>query len=116
MMSNCCCRKTCFYFDSKTDGTWARGLQKSKASENYYIAQVDLSGKFPTGSVGHTLLFGADADKYKTISNTYLMTEYNNNLGDANLKGKNIYDTINIFLIPLLSTNEMIFLTWRLTG
>jgi iron complex outermembrane receptor protein len=42
-------------------------------------------------------LFGADADKYKTISNTYLMTEYNNNLGDPSLKGKNIYDTINIF-------------------
>ncbi|MEP7376911.1 MAG: TonB-dependent receptor [Chitinophagaceae bacterium] len=81
----------------KTDGTWARGLQKSKTKENYYIAQLDLSGKFQTGSVAHTLLFGADADKYRTVSNTYLMTEYNNNLSNASLKGKNIYDTINIF-------------------
>ena len=81
----------------KADGTWARGLQKSKTAENYYIAQLDLSGKFNTGSVEHTLLFGADADKYKTVSNTYLLTGYNDNLGNAAIKGKNIYDTINIF-------------------
>lgn len=81
----------------KSDGTWARGLQKSKTNENYYVAQVDLNGKFQTGSVGHTLLFGADADKYRTISNTYLLTGYNNNVSNTAIKGKNIYDTINIF-------------------
>lgn len=81
----------------KSDGTWARGLQKSKTNENYYVAQVDLTGKFQTGSVGHTLLFGADADKYRTISNTYLLTGYNNNVSNTAIKGKNIYDTINIF-------------------
>ena len=81
----------------KPDGTWARGLQKSKTDENYFIAQLDLSGKFNTGSVEHTLLFGADADKYKTVSNTYLLTGYNDNSGNASIKGKNVYDTINIF-------------------
>ena len=81
----------------KPDGTWARGLQKNKTDENYFIAQLDLSGKFNTGSVEHTLLLGADADKYKTVSNTYLLTGYNDNLGNSSIKGKNIYDTINIF-------------------
>ena len=81
----------------KSDGTWARGLQKNKTREDYYIAQLDLSGKFKTGSVEHTLLFGADADKYRTVSNTYLLTGYNDNLRNAAIKGKNVYDTINIF-------------------
>jgi iron complex outermembrane receptor protein len=81
----------------KSDGSWVRGLQKSKTAENYYIAQLDLSGKFNTGSVEHTLLFGADADKYRTESNTYLLTGYNDKLSNASIRGKNIYDTINIF-------------------
>lgn len=81
----------------KSDGTWVRGLQKSKTAENYYIAQLDLSGKFNTGSVEHALLFGADADKYRTESNTYLLTGYNDKLSNASIRGKNIYDTINIF-------------------
>src|SRR6185503_14975388 len=40
----------------KTDGTWARGLQKSRTDENYYIAQLDLTGKFNTGKIAHNLL------------------------------------------------------------
>ncbi len=90
----------------KSDGTWARGLQKSKTNENYYVAQFDLTGKFQTGSVGHTLLFGADADKYRTISNTYLLTGYNDNSGNTAIKGKNVYDTINIFDPATFNTRD----------
>jgi iron complex outermembrane receptor protein len=81
----------------QTDGTWIRGLQKSSTSENYNIAQVDLNGKFTTGKIAHTLLFGADWDNYSTVANTYNTTSYNNDLSNNNIKGKNIYDTINIY-------------------
>ncbi|WP_018616764.1 TonB-dependent receptor [Segetibacter koreensis] len=73
-----------------SDGTWARGLQKTKNEENYYITQFDLTGKFKTRQMKHQLLAGADADKYQTnaIAHTYANAAINN---------KNIYDTINIF-------------------
>ena len=44
------------------NGTWVRGLQKSKYEEDYCLLQADLTGKFSTGSVEHSLLFGADAE------------------------------------------------------
>jgi iron complex outermembrane receptor protein len=81
----------------KTDGTWIRGLQKSATDERYYVAQVDLTGKFATGKIKHTFLIGADADKYNTKANTYNLTAFNNDLSNAAIKGKNIYDTINIY-------------------
>ncbi len=79
------------------NGTWIRGLQKSKTAENYYLLQTDLTGKFSTGSVEHSILFGADADKYKTGSYTFNTTSYNNGLSNASIRNKNIYDTINVF-------------------
>jgi iron complex outermembrane receptor protein len=81
----------------KADGTWIRGLQKSAINEKYYVAQIDITGKFKTGKTTHTLLFGADADKYVTKANTYSLTNFNDNLSNIAIKGKNIYDTINIF-------------------
>ena len=79
------------------NGTWIRGLQKSKSAEDYYLLQADLTGKFSTGSFEHSLLVGADADKYKTESYTFNTTAYNNGLSNASIKNKNIYDTINVF-------------------
>jgi iron complex outermembrane receptor protein len=81
----------------KTDGTWIRGLQKSATDEKYYVAQVDLTGKFTTGKIKHIFLVGADADKYSTKANTYNLTAFNNDLSNTAIKGKNIYDTINIY-------------------
>ncbi|MEO6228713.1 MAG: TonB-dependent receptor [Ferruginibacter sp.] len=74
----------------KTDGTWARGLQRSGNEEKYAITQFDLTGNFNTGKIAHTLLIGADADKYITDSRAYA---YSN----PAIGNKNIYDTINIF-------------------
>lgn len=65
------------------DGTWIRGVQRSKINEKYYIAQADLTGNFKTAGISHTLLFGADADRYDTKTIAY------NNLTR--------YDTINVF-------------------
>ena len=81
----------------KADGSWIRGLQKSATSENYYLAQIDVTGRFVTGKINHTFLIGADADKYNSIGNTYNVTAYNNDLSNATIRGKNIYDTINIY-------------------
>ena len=81
----------------QSNGTWVRGLQKNKTEEGYYIVQTDLTGKFSTGPVEHSLLAGADADRYKTRSYTFVTTAYNNALSNGSIKNKNIYDTINVF-------------------
>ncbi|ULQ51191.1 TonB-dependent receptor [Flavihumibacter fluvii] len=81
----------------KPGGNWIRGLQKSKTSEEYLLAQVDLTGKFKTGKIGHTFLVGADADRYKTKANAYITNQYNANGRDEAISKLNIYDTINIY-------------------
>ncbi|MBH8557842.1 TonB-dependent receptor [Hymenobacter negativus] len=52
-------------------GNWLRSLQRTQTGENYYLAQVDLTGNFRTGRIGHTLLVGADADQYNTNTLAY---------------------------------------------
>ncbi|KAA9327584.1 TonB-dependent receptor [Hymenobacter busanensis] len=52
-------------------GNWNRGLQRTETSENYFLAQLDLTGNFHTGFLGHTLLVGADADQYQTNTLAY---------------------------------------------
>jgi iron complex outermembrane recepter protein len=74
----------------KEDGTWARGLQKNKNNEKYYITQLDLTGNFNTGKIAHTFLAGADADQYVTNVNAFAYT-------NADIGNKNVYDTINIY-------------------
>jgi iron complex outermembrane recepter protein len=100
----------------QADGKLIRGLQKSKSHEKYYIAQVDLTGKLKTGAVNHTILVGADADRYKTEAYTFLLTKYNSAGADASIRNLNIYDTINIFNkatfnrrqdIPYLATDRI---------
>lgn len=73
-----------------TDGRWVRGLQRAGTDQDYYIAQVNLTGKFETGSIKHQVLVGADNDKYKNEALAYV---YEN----AALGNKNVYDTINIY-------------------
>lgn len=65
------------------NGDWARPLNKTKSHEQYYIAQAYLTGKIKTGSIGHTVLAGIDADRYFTQTYTYTQPA--------------IYDTINLF-------------------
>ena len=67
----------------KTNGDWVRGIQRTSVAENYYVGQVDLTGQFSTGRIKHTLLFGADADQYRTNTTAY--------------NPVNVYDTINVF-------------------
>ncbi len=64
------------------NGDWARPVNKIASDENYIIAQADITGKFKTGNITHSLLTGIDADRYYTTSYTF--------------NNKPIYDTINI--------------------
>ncbi len=63
-------------------GEWNRPLNKILSQEDYIIGQAGVTGKFTTGKLEHTLLAGADADRYFTTAYAF-----NNPL---------IYDKINI--------------------
>jgi iron complex outermembrane recepter protein len=65
-----------------SNGKWARPLGRQDNREDYYIGQLDLTGKFKTAGIEHTLLTGIDADRYYTT--TYAFNQ------------PAIYDTINI--------------------
>lgn len=52
-------------------GDWVRPLNKILSKEDYRIGQVDITGKFKTGKIDHTLLTGVDADTYNTTSYTF---------------------------------------------
>lgn len=60
----------------KDDGTWNRTLQRTAVAEEYYVSQLDLTGKFNTGSIKHTLLVGGDADRYFTQTTAYNTQKY----------------------------------------
>ncbi|MCA8829869.1 TonB-dependent receptor [Hymenobacter pini] len=64
-------------------GNLVRNLQASEAKEDYFLGQLDVTGKARTGFLKHTVLVGMDADKYNTRSIAY----------NAIVK----YDSINVF-------------------
>jgi iron complex outermembrane receptor protein len=53
------------------NGDWTRPVGRQNNEENYFIGQVDLTGKFKTGNIQHTLLAGGDAESYLTKAYTY---------------------------------------------
>ena len=61
------------------------------------MAEVDLTGKVVTGKLSHTILLGADADRYRTVSTAFVTNIFNNNGANTSLVNKNIYDTVNIY-------------------
>jgi iron complex outermembrane receptor protein len=67
----------------RPDGTWIRGIQRTSVQEAYYLGQLDLSGQFKTGFLGHQVLVGADADRYDTRTTAY--------------RALARYDTTNVF-------------------
>jgi len=67
----------------QTNGDFYRPLNKIQSQENYYTMQADVTGKFKTGKMKHTLLAGADAERY--LTGTYAFTN------------PTTYDTVNIY-------------------
>lgn len=74
--------------NTAANGDWNRGLQRANTLENNYTGQVNLTGRFNTGFLGHQLLVGTDVTKVNNQTNAY------------SINGKNIsayaYDKINI--------------------
>lgn len=70
----------------KANGNWVRGLQRTQVDEEYYISQLDLTGKFSTGKISHIFLVGIDADRYNTNTLAYnALTKYDSiNVFDLN--------------------------------
>lgn len=66
----------------KANGDWARSTQRSQTNETYLLSEVNLTGQFRTAFLEHTLLVGADVDRYATEVLAYTAAAY---------------DTINIF-------------------
>lgn len=66
----------------KANGDWARAAQQTRTDETYLLGEVNLTGQFRTGFLDHTVLVGADADRYATEVLAYVSTAY---------------DTINLF-------------------
>lgn len=66
-----------------------RPLGKALNDERYVSATIDLTGKFKTGSVEHTVLAGVDADKYTTDNTT--AWDFEGAYGTS----KNLYDKIS---------------------
>jgi iron complex outermembrane receptor protein len=67
---------------ASTNGDWARPLGRTRNVEDYYAAQLNLTGKFATVGIAHNLLVGVDADKYDALAYTFNQPA--------------VYDTINI--------------------
>ncbi|WP_221284710.1 TonB-dependent receptor [Mucilaginibacter sp. SP1R1] len=68
-------------------GEWNRGLARANTHEGDYTTQLNLTGKFKTGSISHQILIGSDAAKVVNVTNGY------------SINGQNIssyvYDKIN---------------------
>jgi iron complex outermembrane recepter protein len=71
-------------------GRWIRGLVKNKNIENYNFASLDVTCKFKTGKIKHTILAGIDADIIKTKAYSFDFTMLRSDK-------KNTYDTVNVF-------------------
>ncbi len=95
----------------QTNGTWIRGIQRTQIDEAYHLLQLDLMGTFKTGFLGHQLLFGADADQYKTHTTAYhALTKYDS----INVFDLNQYEQRTD--IPQLSRNTLTKNTINRTG
>lgn len=52
-------------------GDWSRVLNRTNTSEDYFTAQVNLSGKLKTGTIEHSILIGTDGDQYMNTGHTF---------------------------------------------
>lgn len=67
---------------AKENGDWARPLNRIQSQDQYLSGQMNITGKFKTGILGHTFLGGIDADRSITTNFAF--------------DNRKIYDTINI--------------------
>jgi len=92
----------------QANGDWIRGVQKADTEQDYIFAEIDLTGNFKTGTIKHSILMGADADKSNTGTLNYLTINYLDKINIFNpslVIGKNpIYSAATI---PQLDKNTL---------
>ncbi|MDO1448172.1 TonB-dependent receptor [Rhodocytophaga aerolata] len=89
-------------FNAKDSTQLNRSLQRSANDETYFLAQVDLTGQFSTGFLKHNLLFGADADQYRSNSPSFGI--YANLAKPDSIDAR--YDKINVFNLGEFASRE----------
>lgn len=72
----------------RPNGDWARALSRTKTAETNYTGQLNLNGKFSTGSIGHQILVGTDLVGIVSETNAFTIT--------SNGRAVAVYDTINV--------------------
>ncbi len=77
-------------------GIVARNLSRSQSKEFTFNEQVNLTGSFKIGSIGNTVLVGADADQSRTNSNSFV---YPGAATTANPYGPTAYNYGNVNLL-----------------
>jgi len=75
-------------------GNQVRSLQASETNEDYFLGQLDVTGKVQTMFLKHTVLVGVDADKYNTRAIAY------------NAIGR--YDSVNVFNAERYAENSAV--------
>jgi iron complex outermembrane receptor protein len=70
------------------NGDWNRTLSRAKTAEKDYTGQLNLIGKFNTGTLQHQLLVGSDVTRVINVTNAFVITSSNGVVGTA-------YDKIN---------------------
>ncbi|UOR06424.1 TonB-dependent receptor [Hymenobacter aerilatus] len=58
------------------NGDWSRSAQGSQTMQDYFLGELDVTGKFKTFFLGHAVLVGLDADKYNTTTPSYTAVAY----------------------------------------
>lgn len=92
----------------QANGDWIRGVQKADTEQDYIFAEIDLTGNFKTGTIKHSILMGADADKSNTGTLNYLTINYLDKINIFNpslVIGKN--PTYSAATIPQLDKNTL---------
>ncbi len=85
-----------------TSGKWVRGIQRSQVEEKYLMGQVDLTGQFNTGNIGHNVLIGSDFDQYNTQTTAFInLPKYDS----TNIYQPNLY--VSRTDIPSLKQNTI---------
>lgn len=72
----------------QANGDWSRALSRTQTKENDYTGQINLNGRFNTGTLEHQLLVGSDLVGIVSTSNSFTITR--------NGVGISTYDKINV--------------------
>jgi len=78
------------------NGDWRRSAQRTQTMQDYFLGELDVTGKFKTFFLDHAVLVGMDADKYNTTNLGYTLDPTRNPSVTNGNTTTYYYDVINI--------------------